>query len=182
MAWFGRKARGALCFLWKHRPDANHVLAGATAVLVVIAYWALRDTEDTLELSERAWVGPVDAKIDAIPQEGKEVKATVTVRNTGREPALDFTWDVKPIIATATELTQEKLASEHVEVCFGTQPVRRAQVLYPSVGSGSGFEFSDTIPEELIDAGVVNGNYVICNSSRKAFKRASNDQIHWWSV
>src|SRR5205823_12924129 len=74
------KTHDAAAFAWKHHPDANQVLAVATIILVVLAYMALKDTEDTLELSERAWVGPADAKIDAVPQEGKEVKATVSVR------------------------------------------------------------------------------------------------------
>ena len=156
-----RKTHDAAAFAWKHHPDANQVLAVATIILVVLAYMALKDTEDTLELSERAWVGPADAKIDAVPQEGKEVKATVSVRNTGREPALDFTWDIKPIVATAAELAREQLATEHVEACFRLEPVRRIQVLYPSAGFGSGFDFSNTIPKELIDDHVVDGTYVI---------------------
>ena len=65
------KTHDAAAFAWKHHPDANQVLAVATIILVVLAYMALKDTEDTLELSERAWVGPADAKIDAVPQEGK---------------------------------------------------------------------------------------------------------------
>jgi hypothetical protein len=89
---------------WHRLPDANQILAGATVVLVVIGYGALKDTEATLEFSERAWVGPIDAKLDAAPQEGKDVKATVSVRNTGREPALDFVWSLKALVATANEL------------------------------------------------------------------------------
>jgi putative DNA-invertase from lambdoid prophage Rac len=167
------KTRDAAAFAWKHHPDANQVLAVATIILVVLAYMALKDTEDTLELSERAWVGPADAKIDAVPQEGKEVKATVSVRNTGREPALDFTWDIKPIVATAAELAREQLATEHVEACFRLEPVRRIQVLYPSAGFGSGFDFSNTIPKELIDDHVVDGTYVILVKGCVAYRTFS---------
>jgi hypothetical protein len=83
-------ADDALCWLWQHRPDAHQILALATVILVIIGYWTLVDIEVTLERSERAWIGPTDVKIDAAPQEGRDVKITVGVRNTGKEPAIDF--------------------------------------------------------------------------------------------
>jgi hypothetical protein len=67
----------------EHLPNANQILAIATVILVFIGYWALRDTEKTLELSERAWVGPIDAKLDEVPQQGKDVEATVSIRILG---------------------------------------------------------------------------------------------------
>jgi hypothetical protein len=149
---------------WNRFPDANQILATATVILVVIGYFALKDTEATLEFSERAWVGPIDAKLDAAPQEGKEVKATVSVRNTGREPALDFVWNLKALIATATELESgviDKMASAYVATCFKAPSRRRQQVVYPSTGFGTGFDFSSTIDKDLIDNHVIDGDNLI---------------------
>jgi hypothetical protein len=149
---------------WHRLPDANQILAGATVVLVVIGYGALKDTEATLEFSERAWVGPIDAKLDAAPQEGKDVKATVSVRNTGREPALDFVWSLKALVATANELENgviDRMASEYVSACFKTRSRRRQQVIYPSTGFGTGFDFSSTIDKDLIDNHVIEGDNLI---------------------
>src|SRR5271166_2791319 len=71
-------------------------------------------------------------KLDAAPQEGKEVKATVSVRNTGKEPALDFVWSLRALIATANELENgviDRMASEYVSACFKTRSQRRNAVL-----------------------------------------------------
>jgi hypothetical protein len=74
---------------------------------------------------------------------------------------MDFTWNVKAVVGTAAEVAQERIGTEHVEDCFRMQPIRRRQVLYPTAGLGSGYDFSDTVPKELIDAHVVDGTYVI---------------------
>lgn len=152
--------------LWRrlreHIPDANKVLAGATVILVIIGYWALHDTEETLELSERAWVGPIDAKLDAVPQQGKDIKATVSVRNTGKEPALDFTWDLKAVIATQRDLDNiNSTIEKYVRSCFSMPSLHRRQVIYPSTGFGTGFDFSDSIDKSIVDADLVTGTYVV---------------------
>jgi hypothetical protein len=154
----------ALCWLWQRRPDAHQILALATIVLVVIGYWTLVDIEVTLERSERAWVGPTDVKIDAAPQEDKDVKITVSVRNTGKEPAIDFFWDIDPFIVHKSEFANaasEKAMSDYVDRCFLRESRRRQQVVYPTAGLGSGFDFTATIEKILIDDNVINGDDVI---------------------
>lgn len=162
LPWLGWTCSKIWRLAGEHIPNANQILAVATVILVVIGYWALTDTEETLELSERAWVGPIDAKLSEAPQKGKDVKATVTIRNTGKEPALDFTWDLKALVATESELSDASNAiNQYVQSCFSMPSSHHRQVIYPSTGLGSGFEFSDTIDKSIIDEDVVNGVFAI---------------------
>src|SRR5262249_1164370 len=90
--------------------NANQVLAGATIILVILAWFALKDTEETLELSQRAWVGPTDAKLMAAPEIGKDTTIVVTVHNTGHSPPIDdFATDAKPFVVTAQEIDDGSL-------------------------------------------------------------------------
>ena len=153
-----------LCWLWRNSPDASKILAFATILLVVIGYWTLRDYEVTLERSERAWVGPVDVKIDAAPQKDKDVKITVSVRNTGKEPAIDVFHDINPFIVHKGEFSEvvgERAMSEYVDWCLSQPSRRRQQVLYPSSGFGAGFDYTNTIDKTLVDDALINGDDII---------------------
>jgi hypothetical protein len=153
-----------LCGLWRHSPYASQILAFATILLVIIGYWTLRDYEVTLERSERAWVGPIDVKIDAAPQQDKDVKITVSVRNTGREPAIDVFQDINPFIVHKSEFSEavsEKAMSEYVDWCLSQPSHRRQQVLYPSSGFGAGFDYTNLIDKALVDDALINSDDII---------------------
>lgn len=145
--------------------SAHYILAWATVILTGIAWVALIVTENTLELTERAWVGPSAAKIAAIPQINKEVKISITVNNTGREPATDFTEYMKPTIAMAAEVSEKTTNDKinyYISTCFNAHVIRHHQVIYPTVGlGGGGFTFSKTVDKELVDSDVVSGADII---------------------
>ena len=156
--------RNALRWLWRHRPDAQQILAFATILLVMISYWTLVDLGVTLERSERAWVGPIDVKLDGALQKDKEVKITVSVRNTGREPAIDVFQDINPFIVHKSEFSEavsEKAMSEYVDWCLSQPSHRRQQVLYPSSGFGAGFDYTNIIDKALVDDALINGDDII---------------------
>jgi hypothetical protein len=110
-----------------------------------------------LVASSRAWVGPTDAKIDGGVVTGKPVKIVVSVRNSGREPAKGFTWTAEPITMTGESLMLSADMEDYIRKCFDTASNLHAQVLYPSEGFGSGFDFSMTLPGDQIDDLVTTG-------------------------
>jgi hypothetical protein len=58
---------------------------------------ALQDSREALERTQSAWIGPVDAEIDPddtpLTARPAEIRLRVIYQNTGREPAIDVTFD-----------------------------------------------------------------------------------------
>lgn len=161
-------AKPVLRQILNHWPASDFVVAWATVILAVftvvlamLAYWALQDTEKTVELSERAWLGSTDAKIDSVPKIGKASNFTITVRNTGRSPAIDVVSDVKSLVVTSEEIRSGSIntqISKYVDKCFSEQqPQKKRQVMFPSGSSPIGYELNMPIDKSLIDADVVSG-------------------------
>jgi hypothetical protein len=68
---------------------AHVATAVATGFLVVVGVWGVWETKKALELSQRAWLSPIDAQL-VIPLEiGKPIHFRLILQNTGREPARD---------------------------------------------------------------------------------------------
>jgi hypothetical protein len=160
-----------LCWAWLHRPDAHQALSLLTAVLVIIGIIALKDSEDTLELSQRAWVGPTDAHLDNVPAiddkgiAAADVKVSVSMQNTGRQPAKDVNWFVRAIIVTDQEMrdpaTTKNLA-DFVSNCFLYPTIAHSRVAYPTIGLGEGYTLHTKIDKYLIDWDVIYGiNYFL---------------------
>jgi hypothetical protein len=121
------------------------------------------NSDKTLIQTQRAWVGPTDAKIEGVVEIGKQVKVIISVLNTGREPAKNFSWSVAPFTVTndGNSLLLSQDMNLYVAKCFATPSITQAQVLYPAVGFGSGFEFHLTIPDTQIDASVIDGSKIL---------------------
>jgi hypothetical protein len=111
-----------------------------------------------------AWVGPVNAKIDGSIEIGKSVKIVVSIQNTGREPAKSFRYAPEPIISTVAEdgagILAAKIATS-VKFCFGTPSLPLGQVIYPTSGFGTGFEFSTEFAADKIDQAVIDGDKLL---------------------
>jgi hypothetical protein len=64
------------------------LLAG-TWVLAIVSIVGLRESRNAIAISERAWVAPVDARLDEPIQKDKPIKVVVLLENSGKEPALN---------------------------------------------------------------------------------------------
>lgn len=120
--------------------------------------------QQTLIASQRAWVGPVNAKVDGAVEADKPVNVVISVRNTGREPAKNFFWGTNGMITTPDEDTSGALGEKimiYLQRCLATPSKERTQVIYPSTGFGSGFDFTITFPKQDIDADVTSGNKML---------------------
>jgi len=141
--------------------EANRNLANAATQQASAAAISAQTAQDTLLASQRAWVGPTTAKIEGAIEAGKEVKAVVTVVNTGREPGKNLFWDVVGIPTDNIEDTNgipAFIIRKYIEACFNTPSQYRRQVIFPSTGlGGGGFTFTTPIGADKIDDGIVSG-------------------------
>jgi hypothetical protein len=133
------------------------------------------NSDKTLIASNRAWVGPVDAKIEGPIEIGKSTKIVVTVQNSGREPAKSFSWEIVPLTGPVSALMLTQDIENYVNTCFATKIRKRAQVLFPAVGLGAGFNFTADISGDKVDAGVIAGTTLLI--ARGCIIYETSDQI-----
>lgn len=141
--------------------ETNRNLANAATQQASASAISAQTAQDTLLASQRAWVGPSTAKIEGAIEAGKELKAVVTVVNTGREPGKNLFWDV---VGIPTDTVEDHngvpsfIVRKYIEACFNTPSQYRRQVIFPSTGlGGGGFTFTTPISAEKIDDGIVDG-------------------------
>jgi len=109
--------------------------------------------------SQRAWLGPNDAKFGEAPVAGQKLDVLITVHNTGREPARN----VDRIMAQFTATPEEEGQGIHnwnslifIDTCRKLPEREAGQVIYPSTGFG-GVTLTYPLPEKMIDEDVVTG-------------------------
>jgi hypothetical protein len=140
---------------------ATFLLVFVTANLVTITGNTDKTINQTLVASNRAWVGPVGARLDAVPTIGKDIEISIPYLNTGREAALNFTPDIDAFIASPTDDTQigalgQKIRN-YISNCFSTIPKQDAQVVYASGGTLLGSEVGHIFPKDKIDPELISG-------------------------
>jgi hypothetical protein len=131
--------------------------ANAAKTQAAAAQTQANTAKDAVTAGSRAWVGPTNAVIAVQPQIGHEVIVNVSVQNTGKEPAKDFTWTVDPLTISGESTMLSMDMEDYVFRCFTTQSRQHAQVIYPSSGFGTGFEFPVTFSADKIDQNVIDG-------------------------
>jgi hypothetical protein len=160
-------------FLWR-----SYKASGVVVVLRADAGIASAKTaRDSLVANQRAWVGPRNAKSEKAPELEKDLPLIVEYQNTGREPALETIFDVDVFTATEEEDQGGQVArkvNEFVNQCKIKWTPLHATVVFPSsVGVGSaGYTMSRTVPAEMIDQDVVDGQKAIVVSGCFVYKTA----------
>lgn len=114
------------------------------------------NSDKALIESQRAWAGPTGVKLNGAVILNTEVKVVVGTRNSGREPANDFTWDILPLVSSDDKNLAQRISS-YVHECFSSNPIPGRQVLWPSTGLGTGFDFTAIFPKEMITAETISG-------------------------
>ena len=156
-----RTLSGALDLSKRIASDYNFWMVLGTWVLAFAAFITLKDSNDSLQRSQRAWVGPTSGKIEGAVTLKNPVVVSVNVINTGREPAAAFVPSVLPAIFVPATETEDALNAEidgFVKRCRATPSKEGAQVLFPAVGLGNGFNFQGKYSKEKVDQGVIDGN------------------------
>jgi len=109
--------------------------------------------------SERAWVGPSNAKIDGAPVAAKPLDVIVEYRNTGREPALNGVYDLQHKIGKLEDPTLLSEMSEFIGQCKTMWRPNQAQVIYPTTNNE--YNLTHRVETSEIDDDVVSGESVI---------------------
>ncbi len=113
----------------------------------------------TLIASQRAWLGPNDAKLDGTPVVGKKLNVFISFHNTGKEPARNVALMVDKNAVTPME---EPAGIFHwknlifLNKCLNLKEREAGQIIYPSTGFAS-VTFMSPLQEDIIDEDIVTG-------------------------
>lgn len=145
--------------------DTNAKLAEATAKQAEAAdkqanamAAAVEVSRESLIVSGRAWVGPRQAKITSPIEAGKPIEIFFEYGNTGREPALDFSYSIDGFISSNDE---EKRGTSFARVwlamnaCRAMGEIAPGQVAFPTTGF-SNYSLTAKIPV-ILDQTVIDG-------------------------
>jgi hypothetical protein len=130
---------------------ANQTLADAAINNVKIA-------RDSMIASERAWVGPINAKLKGDLKAGAPLDIVTQYQNTGKEPAVNFRSDVKIRVFSASEDDSGGAAQViglDTSACFDMEGTRESQVIFPTTGFAD-YESTKTLEAESIDETVIS--------------------------
>jgi hypothetical protein len=140
-------------------------------------------SRDSYIASQRAWVGPRNARIDAAPVVGKDLTIFVDYGNSGREPAIEMVYDTDPFTATEEENTNGKVTA-HVNSftakCKVMWKPGEAGVVYPSAGLSTGYALTRVLDNSLIDDDVISGAKYIVIDGCFSYKTAETIHRSWF--
>jgi hypothetical protein len=147
----------------KEQAEATKRAAEAATRQSEIATKQAEASERAAVQAQRAWVGPQNASFATEPVAGKPVDITLTYQNTGRQPALGFTYLVE-VFAVTTDEDQRGVASGRMarglQQCKSTEKWSGGSVIYPSTGSGNYTLFVKS-KDDFVDDAVVKGNKMV---------------------
>jgi len=117
-----------------------------------------QNTERAIIEGQRAWVGPISAKIDGTVELGKPVKVVIGIQNTGREPGKNFRFIPEPDYATDQDSAVDQRIATTLRFCMRMPSLAYGQVIYPSSGFGTGFDFTIEFAGDKIDQSAIDGD------------------------
>ena len=145
--------------------EANGQLADAANKQATAAAENAKTAHDAYIASQRAWVGPNNAKIDGEIAIGKPFSIIVEYLNTGREPAVNFIYTTDAFASTAEEEAAGiSLAKVNAvfKGCREAQVVSGGSVVFPSTGGfGAGQNLTLTQPDSFVDQNIIDGSTTI---------------------
>jgi cytoskeletal protein RodZ len=112
--------------------------AEATKTAADAATAQSKSSDQSLTLTQRAWVGPVNAGFEAEPAADKPINYTVNYQNTGHQPAIDFVPVVDDFWLSPTEVDtpfEHQKIEDFAQRCQDTDAKpHTGSVAYPTVG------------------------------------------------
>lgn len=142
--------------------EANGKLAEAASKQADAAAENAKTAHDSYVASQRAWVGPTNAKIDGDIAVGKPLSIVINYLNTGREPAINFVYTGDAFTSTPNEdssgTTFAKINADFAG-CRKAQLTGGGSVIFPSAGglTPSGQSLTITKPDSFVEQNVIDG-------------------------
>jgi hypothetical protein len=146
--------------------EANGKLAEATSKQAAAASENAKTAHDSYVASQRAWVGPTNAKIDGEIAVDKPLKIAINYVNTGREPAITFLSTADAFLSAADDETSGiTLAKVNADFkgCRDASVTNGGTVVFPSTGgiSPSGQTLTITKSADFVTQAVIDGDTII---------------------
>lgn len=113
----------------------------------------------SLVATQRAWIGPTMARMDAKPTVGQDLQVIATYRNTGQEPARNVRWTWNYEVIGVRDLVGGAMIAQMrkgTSACLLIGERSNGTVVYPSAGATSQ-ELVLTITGDKIDEELVSG-------------------------
>jgi hypothetical protein len=127
-----------------------------------VAKSAAETAQQNMVAAQRAWVGPVSARLDGVLTKGHDIDIVITYVNTGREPARALTSTTDQFVADVKDNeTLSKRVDNDLAECEAASGVAATEVVYPAVGLGGGNERRVTIHGEDVDDDLISGGKAI---------------------
>jgi hypothetical protein len=168
----------------KHLIDANGQLADAANKQATAAAENAKTAHDAYVASQRAWVGPRNAKSSSAPTADKDLSILLEYGNTGREPAIETVYDTDVFTGTPEE-DKNGTAAARISGFIGKCKVMwkpdQAAVVYPSVGlSAANYTLNRVMDKSDIDDDVISGAKFIFFSGCFAYKTTETIHRSWF--
>jgi hypothetical protein len=136
--------------------EINRQLADAAGKQAQAAIDSAKTAQANMVASQRAWIGPRNAKSDAGPELDKTLNVTVEYQNTGREPALETIADTDIFAAEDSTDTANRINS-FIEQCKIKWTPTQKGVVFPAGPASSAYELTRAMDSGLIDQDVIDG-------------------------
>jgi hypothetical protein len=137
----------------------NGKLVDAASRQAQAAIDSAKTAQENMVASQRAWVGPRNAKSLAGPELEKNLNITIEYQNTGHEPALDTIFDVDVFVAKEEDdpgAAVDKI-NDFISKCkMKWVPLQRT-VVFPTGSSSAAYELTAPLDASLIDQDVLDG-------------------------
>ena len=118
--------------------------------------------EQTLFLSQRAWVAPLGTKIVGQLELNKGLDTLTQYQNIGKQPALDFDYqqELKISDSDINSLSSKLIISRHQDQCLTESKKNEANIVYPTSGL-SVYSFVYSFHDLKVNENILNGNNIL---------------------
>lgn len=164
--------------------EANAKLVDAATKQAAAAAENAQIARDNYVASQRAWVGPRNAKSSIAPTADKDLPIILEYGNTGREPAIETVYDTDVFTATEEEDRTGKV-TQRINAFIGKCKVMwkpdQANVVYPSVGlSAASYNLTKNLEKSDIDDDVISGVKSIVFTGCFSYKTTETIHRSWF--
>jgi hypothetical protein len=164
-------------------------VAAFTGVLVIVSalqFCTLQSTDKTtreaLVASNRAWVGPLTAIVNAV-QKDKGIEGTIQYQNVGKEPASNFFPNIISKVYSLAQWNDGTATNEIISLAVSclsiSQVAKGLQVAFPNTGFSSyqlHFDTSNGEPKIIVTDDIIAGKEIVKIQGCFAYK--SIGQFH----
>jgi hypothetical protein len=155
--------------------ETNRKLAEAAGKQAQAAIDSAKTAQENMVASQRAWVGPRNAKSATGPELEKNLDIVVEYQNTGREPALETIVDSELFVATKEEDDSGAVTNrvnDFTAKCRIKWDPTKKGVVFPSGNTSSAYELTRTLDADEIDQEVLDGSKTIILDGCFVYKSA----------